>query len=179
MLRLMRAAPDMQRGLNDLIEWANPTAWRLLEIGSYAGESAAIFAASGRFSEIVCVDSWHTPDTQLAERYFDLRARHYHLTKLKLDSRKAATRFPDASLDMVYIDAWHMYEHVMRDITAWRPKVRAGGVISGHDYMLDSTPPPDPGVEPHRYWPDVVKAVDDVFGSPHIVTIDGSWAVRL
>lgn len=40
----------------------------------------------------------------------------------------------DASLDLVFIDADHSQLAVAADIQAWRPKVRAGGWIGGHDY---------------------------------------------
>ena len=40
----------------------------------------------------------------------------------------------DKSIDFVYIDADHEYESVRKDIAAWHPKIRRGGIISGHDY---------------------------------------------
>jgi len=40
----------------------------------------------------------------------------------------------DKSLDFVFIDANHKYEFVKEDIEAWYPKVRSGGIVSGHDY---------------------------------------------
>jgi cephalosporin hydroxylase len=38
------------------------------------------------------------------------------------------------TLDSVYIDASHHYADVMADIAAWRPLVKTGGIIAGHDY---------------------------------------------
>lgn len=49
-------------------------------------------------------------------------------------SLDAAKCFKDTSLDFVYIDANHRYEYVVADIAAWLPKIRSGGIISGHDY---------------------------------------------
>ncbi len=40
----------------------------------------------------------------------------------------------DESLDFVFIDAGHTYEEVSSDIKCWFPKVRKGGLVSGHDY---------------------------------------------
>lgn len=45
--------------------------------------------------------------------------------------------FEDNSLDFVYIDAAHDYENVKADYNAWYPKLRVGGVMSGHDYGLN------------------------------------------
>lgn len=40
----------------------------------------------------------------------------------------------DGSLDFVFIDGMHDYESVKQDIEDWTPKVRKGGIVSGHDY---------------------------------------------
>lgn len=50
-------------------------------------------------------------------------------------STEVAKTILDGSLDWVYIDADHRYEAVKADLEAWFPKVRKGGVMSGHDYM--------------------------------------------
>lgn len=49
------------------------------------------------------------------------------------DSAEKAETFPDASLDFVFIDADHTYEGVWRDLVSWWPKLRVGGMFSGHD----------------------------------------------
>ena len=40
----------------------------------------------------------------------------------------------DASLDWVYLDAAHTYDAVARDLAAAEPKLKADGLICGHDY---------------------------------------------
>lgn len=49
-------------------------------------------------------------------------------------STEAAKTIEDGSLDFVFIDGAHDYESVKEDINAWYPKVRKGGILSGHDY---------------------------------------------
>lgn len=51
-------------------------------------------------------------------------------------SHVAAERIADGSLDVVYIDADHSYDGVMRDLTCYAPKVAPGGLMMGHDYTL-------------------------------------------
>ena len=43
-------------------------------------------------------------------------------------------KFVDDSLDFVYIDGNHFEDYVRRDVFSWWPKVRVGGILSGHDY---------------------------------------------
>ena len=58
-----------------------------------------------------------------------------------------ADLFEDGSLDIVYIDGDHTYEAVVKDLAAWYPKVKKGGIICGDDIG----------------WPGVKKAVDEFF----------------
>lgn len=45
----------------------------------------------------------------------------------------AAREVKDGSLDFVFIDAGHARHAVEADIIAWRPKIREGGLLCGHD----------------------------------------------
>lgn len=56
---------------------------------------------------------------------------------IQSDSAEAAACFVPDSLDFVFIDADHSYQGVSRDIAAWRPKVKAGGIVAGHDRIQD------------------------------------------
>lgn len=51
-----------------------------------------------------------------------------------MDSLLAANTFENDTFDLVYIDADHTYESVKKDLYAWYPKVKSGGIFSGHDY---------------------------------------------
>jgi len=55
-------------------------------------------------------------------------------TMLQMSSTRAMRRFEDASLDFVFIDAGHVHPWIDEDIAGWAPKVRSGGIVSGHDY---------------------------------------------
>lgn len=55
-------------------------------------------------------------------------------------STAAAAELADASLDLVFLDADHSQLAVQADVLAWRPKVKPGGVIGGHDYGSERFP---------------------------------------
>lgn len=54
--------------------------------------------------------------------------------ELREYSDSAADNVPDGSLDFAFIDAQHDYESVLKDIEAWYPKIKEGGLLCGHDY---------------------------------------------
>lgn len=93
----------------------------------------------------------------------EAKARDYgnRATVIQDDTANAAQYVDDASLDFVFIDADHREEYVRRDIEAWRPKIRKGGMLLGHDIG-------EPGVKRaveslcsgYRTWPDVVWSVE-------------------
>lgn len=53
-------------------------------------------------------------------------------------SEEAVKQFDNAYFDFVFIDGDHSYEGVKRDIRLWKPKVKKGGYLIGHDYYHHS-----------------------------------------
>ena len=53
---------------------------------------------------------------------------------LKFDFREAAELINDNSLEFVFLDAAHSYRDTMEQILWYLPKVREGGLVTGHDY---------------------------------------------
>ena len=54
---------------------------------------------------------------------------------VRATSEVAADMFQDESLDFIFIDANNAYDFVVEDINLWFPKLKKGGVFSGHDYI--------------------------------------------
>lgn len=76
-------------------------------------------------------NEWHTKNfNDGLKRIEPFKDRAVILRGISWDQ---AVNVPDESLDCVYIDCCHTYECVKRDLAAWIPKVKKGGVISGHD----------------------------------------------
>ena len=79
-------------------------------------------------------------------------------------SEVAAGLFEPGMVDLVFIDGDHRYEVCASDIAQYRPLIRSGGILAGHDYT-------------HADWPGVKRAVDELVGP---VTLCGSiWWVRV
>lgn len=118
-----------------------------VEVGTFKGNfSKTILSAwSGT---LYMVDPWR----ELTEGYID-SSNHSNHPNAYLDtinnikgfedraimirtlSEQAVNLFEDESLDFVYIDGNHAYNYVKQDIELWYPKVKKGGIISGHDYL--------------------------------------------
>jgi predicted O-methyltransferase YrrM len=102
---------------------------KMIEIGSYIGESANIFSLF--FGDVHCVDPHEDPETK---KIFlkNTTGREIFLHSGRGDD--VCCEFKDGEYGFVYIDAVHDYEHVKQDIKNYLPKVKAGGYIGGHDY---------------------------------------------
>lgn len=59
-------------------------------------------------------------------------------TLLRMDTLAAAKLMGDGSFDFVFVDGDHSTEGVLCDVAAWRPKIRAGGMLIGHDWNMAS-----------------------------------------
>jgi len=62
------------------------------------------------------------------------RVEGYNAELMQMFSDQAARIIPNESLDFVYIDANHQFDYTIMDIVLWLPKIKIGGIISGHDY---------------------------------------------
>jgi hypothetical protein len=120
-----------------------------LEVGAEIG------VERGRFSKIICqtnpqlklylIDAWavypgyrdHVSQETLDEFYLETinRLKPFNVQFIRDWSMDAAKRFDDESLDFIFIDANHDYEHCKEDIREWSKKVKKGGLVTGHDYV--------------------------------------------
>lgn len=62
------------------------------------------------------------------------RMEPYNYKLHRAYSEEIVDTIPDGSLDFVYIDGNHDFDHTMYDLIMWGKKVRKGGIISGDDY---------------------------------------------
>ena len=63
-----------------------------------------------------------------------------HLNELSVT---ASALFPDEYFDWIYIDALHTYKGVRDDIQYYWPKLKPGGLFSGHDFTSKVSQAPD------------------------------------
>ena len=64
--------------------------------------------------------------------------KYNHVKVVRQTSLEASIGIPDDSLDMVYVDGNHLYPYVWIDLWNYWPKLREGGIMSGHDLNFSS-----------------------------------------
>ena len=141
---------------------------KFVEVGAWRGKSTAAMCVNlaNRLNEkdgrvdFYSVDTWlggpeHQNDLLIisGSLYDDFLVNispvRGYVQPLRMTSLEAAKLFEDESLDFIFLDADHRYEHIRADIIAWLPKLKPGGMICGDDYGN-----PD--------WPGVEQAVDEL-----------------
>jgi hypothetical protein len=161
-----------------------PDGARLVEVGSYHGRSVAYLAVelvnSGKNFILDAVDTFQGSEDPQEKFMKDEAAANggsfrcvfdkniepvkHVVNVVQQDSVSAAGLYADGSVDFCFIDAAHDEDSVAADIAAWLPKVKPGGLLSGHDYSA--------------YWPGVKAAVDNAFGGNHQMVSVHCWGYR-
>jgi hypothetical protein len=149
--RALKGRGELPQLLNDLGLFGEG-----VEVGVRNGEYSKWVLEHWSGSKMHMVDPWEKQDEKL---YQDISNREQsHQDKLYTDlvdymrekhpgrhelhrgySVQEAIKFPDNSLDFVYLDARHDYDGVKEDLHAWWPKLKVGGVMAGHDFVEDGT----------------------------------------
>lgn len=150
---------NMTFGLEQFADYCVPQRGLYVETGTLWGVSTEAIARMRPELNIITIDIKALPEAR--ERLSGLP----NVEIWEMDSRAAASRFADHSIDVLYLDALHDKDFVLSELNAWLPKVRPGGIIAGHDYCTGFG---------------VMEAVPQFFGhGPERVFPDTTWIVRL
>lgn len=148
------------------------------ELGVSQGRFTMFLCAVMHNLKMTCVDLWSEqeakPDVECSETYtgWDHEGNYnkfrevcdknfpgrVDIRRCDTTSKQALKGIADGSLDFVFIDADHTYEGCKKDILAWAPKVRSGGLIAGHDFN----------------WPPVAKIVKEIYPTAAVLN-DNVW----
>lgn len=123
---------------------------RIIEVGSWVGRTALNFlqARTKRDVRVCCIDHWqgtpNDPTQALVQKHGVGKVYETflancgpHLFRQVFPcvghSEFWAIRWPWKA-DLIFLDGNHAYEAIKRDIELWRPVLRDGGILCGHDY---------------------------------------------
>jgi predicted O-methyltransferase YrrM len=172
---------NMEKQYLELLD-ATPEGGTFVELGCYKGKSTSFIGVEihkrKRDINFFAIDSFQgaTNSTDLNEQKayegvteielayaINISEVGNKVKTIKSLSHEAANLFEANSVDVIFIDAGHSYEAVMKDIQAWLSKMKPNGIMAGHDYNA---------------WEGVNKAVTEKFGTPHKVEND-CWFIYL
>ena len=153
-----------------------------VEIGCKEGRTTGHILANVPDSHVIAVDPWITQEAsadptketyeswdfeKIEAEFWKNVGEHKHRCVMVRDTSEQAANltFQDAGdFDLIFIDALHDYEHVKQDIALWWPKVRIGGMLTGHDF--------------NHKWPGCERAVAEFLNLMHVgVAPDSVWFV--
>jgi len=139
------------------------------EIGALQGQGAEHILTHWQGSKLYLVDLWDSVDIWSHDQgaaHFDEMSKRMEKFPGRYEiqkgwSHEVAEKYPDEYFDFIYIDAGHSYLDVRKDLVAWWPKLRAGGLFAGHDYYNGNV---IPGAGDYVYGVrDAVDEFADVF----------------
>jgi predicted O-methyltransferase YrrM len=151
-----------------------PTNSHFVEIGLGQGKSSGYMAVeiinSGKNIKLDCIDCFDMRDDETQDYTMaflnNLKPiwNMLDISVIQNYSTEASKLYEDNSLDFVFIDGDHSFTAVTDDIEHWLPKLKANGLIAGHDYTQE-------------YINSVVPAVDTFFGKEKVNVSKSSWYV--
>lgn len=147
----------------------------MVELGSSQGHSA--FTFSKYVKTLYCVDQWRGNPliVDCNEKIFDkMCLLRDNIIKIKMNTLEAFKYFKDESIDILYIDADHSYSSVILDIMNWVPKIKWGGILSGHDYIPNET---RDRYERKSTNGDVFEVIRDIFEDNVIMHEELNWHI--
>lgn len=121
------------------------------EIGVQRGEYTEVLLKTVPDLKLYGIDAWIAyegyHDIRGGQKEYDVnyetakqKTASFDCQLIKKWSMDAVKDFAVESLDFVYIDGNHDFEHCTEDIAHWGKKVKKDGIIAGHDFARCNRP---------------------------------------
>jgi predicted O-methyltransferase YrrM len=112
----------------------------MVELGTYLGASALVMLNANPRLHLWCVDIFtaFAFNEQVAAHFLEYEIQQGRCELIKGDSLRAAEMLQHmrGRLDAVWVDDGHATEDVKRDIRAFLPLLKPGGILFGHDFEV-------------------------------------------
>jgi predicted O-methyltransferase YrrM len=135
---------------------------RGVEIGTLRGDSAVMWLRDNSRLHLTCIDPYDEYNSRRSQRNLDSNyetavetLKPYNATIIRKTSLDVVDDFENRSIDFLYIDGNHEFDHVMQDMICWIPKVKESGIVAIHDYCV-------------FWWSGVMTAVNAFVSAHHV-----------
>jgi len=125
-----RATWHYYHALAILAKQTNPEL--IVELGTKAGTGALHFRYGSPTAKIITVDIAKPVYPRLTDKM-----NEKNIKSVVCDSTEYASQVKDGTVDILFIDANHIYESLIADITAWIPKMAPEGIVLFDDIHMD------------------------------------------
>jgi predicted O-methyltransferase YrrM len=111
------------------------------EIGVYKGDFSEKILSICQPEKFLLIDVWNLKGDR-GELFDEVTARFakyvasHQVEMIRSLSYDAIHDCKDQYFDWVYLDTDHSYKVTIRELEELRPKMKPGGIIAGHDYIL-------------------------------------------
>ena len=134
----------------------------IVELGTHFGESYSAFCQSvrelGLDTHCYAIDTWegdphsgyYGPEVLAGLREHNALFYESFSRLIQSTFDQALDHFADGTIDLLHIDAYHVYEAVKHDFESWLPKMSLNGVVLLHDINVREG---DFGVR--KFWDEV------------------------
>ena len=143
----------------------------VVEVGSWKGRSTHAIASGCKDGVVYSIDHWQGSEKditiELAKKediysiFLTNTKQFKNIRAIRGFSHNVVKQFKEP-VDMVFLDATHLYEDIKQDIEDWLPLTNK--LICGHDYSNE--------------FPDVIRAVNEKFGKPDGI-VGTIWFVNI
>lgn len=137
----------------------------IVESGSCIGRSICSIGSYIRYKnlKVFCIE---IEDECIPELKLNINKHglQNNITVFHENSLKVAERFNNKSVDLIFFDSEHSYDHLSNEIKCWKSKMKNDSIMSGHDYNID-------------IYPGVVKAVKEAFNYSINMTPQSKWSI--
>jgi predicted O-methyltransferase YrrM len=121
-----------------MFDLAQPPIDVVVEIGTLVGHWARRCLIQLPEATVYCVDPWSKfvePERWRGQWKKNTKEFGSRCVELRGTSDEWAPKF-DKTIDLLFIDGNHTIFQVTADLENWVPKVRAGGLVVGHDIRI-------------------------------------------
>ena len=119
-----------------------------VELGVKRGNFSSELAKRYKFETFFCIDKWNYQRS--VQHYFSAikRLQKFNIITLRLAFDEAVLLFEDNYFDFIYIDGnARGGQENGKTLNDWYPKLKSGGIFSGHDY--------------HKKWQSTIDVVNE------------------
>lgn len=118
-----------------------PQSGVIAEVGVNRGQFSSEILRLSSPEKMILIDRWNSAEYPMSLKFDVLKKFKEEIDNgtievVQADSIAAASKFEDAYFDWIYLDTDHSYKVTLRELIAYKDKIKPTGIIAGHDFII-------------------------------------------